>query len=79
MVEREGVKDEMTRIASVYAGITNVYFPYYRQAKIINIEDNKNVVSTPFDKAYGDCKRAFDSFIEQTKDNGRGMILSGHS
>ena len=66
-------------VASLFAGVSRLYAPSYRQATLYTFFDRKNVASQPaIDLAYGDVKAAFQYYLAHYN-HGRPFILVGHS
>jgi hypothetical protein len=64
--------------ASAWSAAGSVYVPFYRQAHIRAYYNLENGGREALLKAYGDVKAAFQYYLEH-HNNGRGIILAGHS
>jgi len=63
--------------ASVFAGVTRVYAPRYRQMTLSGFA-HEGVRKPALEFAYADVRRAFRHYLEEWSD-GRPLILAGHS
>lgn len=64
--------------ASCWASAGNVYVPYYRQAHIRSYSDLDGRGREALLLAYSDVKSAFEFYLQHFN-NGKGIILAGHS
>ena len=64
--------------ASAWGNSGNLYVPYYRQAHIRSYDLLENGGTTALLLAYSDVKAAFEYYLKHYN-NGRGIILAGHS
>lgn len=64
--------------ALLFDSIANVFAPKYRQATFYSFFDGDSNGVRALDLAFSDVKRAFTYYIENAN-NGRGIILAGHS
>ncbi len=64
--------------AARYSEHCKVYAPVYRQATLAGISDPDNVDPNIFQFAYGDVLAAWKNYL-RNYNNGRGVVLIGHS